>query len=181
MSSIRRRNRRAFTGSWCLGDSYAEAQQVPIDQTFWKVMERELATCPRLGGKGVEVINLGIDGWGTAQEVLMLRERGWAFAPDLVVLAVTTGNDIRNNSKALEPDKVRPFFFVRNGELVVEYSFRNTLRYRLRSSPLLLKIIDWSRTVQLSLYAIRQRDEAWKGLRSVLWPHEHSGTAGFID
>jgi hypothetical protein len=39
-----------------LGDSHAEAFQVPIEKTFWSVLESELRRCPALNGKRVETI-----------------------------------------------------------------------------------------------------------------------------
>src|SRR5581483_7943889 len=34
-----------------LGDSYAEALQVSVQEAFWAVMQRELAACPFLAGR----------------------------------------------------------------------------------------------------------------------------------
>jgi hypothetical protein len=34
----------------------------------------------------------------------------WAYSPDIVVLAIFLGNDVRNNSVVLEPDQCRPFW-----------------------------------------------------------------------
>ena len=85
-----------------LGDSFAEALQVPLEQTFWYLLEGKLASCPALSGRQVEVINFGVSNYGTAQEMLALRSRVWEYAPDLVVLAFTPVNDVRNNSRALE-------------------------------------------------------------------------------
>ena len=36
------------------------------------------------------------------QEFLTLREKVWKYSPDLVMLAVTTNNDITDNSRALK-------------------------------------------------------------------------------
>ena len=55
-----------------LGDSYAEARQVPLDRTFWKGIENQLTHCPQLKGTRVEVINFGVSGFGTVQELLTL-------------------------------------------------------------------------------------------------------------
>lgn len=101
-----------------LGDSFTEAQQVPYEQTFSAVIERELGRCPLLSGRKVEVLNLGVDSYGTAQELLTLSQQALAFSPDVVVVAVFAGNDIRNNSLDLEGDKCRPFFDNRDGTLV---------------------------------------------------------------
>ena len=50
-----------------LGDSYAEALQVPVEAAFWRVLEAKLRACPVAGGRDVEVINFGVSGYGTAQ------------------------------------------------------------------------------------------------------------------
>jgi len=68
-----------------LGDSYAEAFQVPARHAFWAVMERDLARCPALGGRRVEAINFGVSDFGTAQELQMLRHRVWKYSPDMVL------------------------------------------------------------------------------------------------
>lgn len=115
------------------GDSYAEALQVPLAETFWAVMEQELNRCQAFGTKKIEVINFGVSGDGTAQELLRLQRDGWSYAPDIVLLAFLTGNDLRNNSKTLEPDKLRPFFLLQDGELVLDTSFVNLPAYRWKT------------------------------------------------
>jgi hypothetical protein len=106
-----------------LGDSFAEAVQVPADRTFWAVLEHELNACRVFAPKRAEVINFGVSGYGTAQELLTLRHRAWDYSPDMVLLAFFPGNDVRNNSKALEPEKLRPFFMIKDGQLVLDDSF----------------------------------------------------------
>ena len=93
-----------------LGDSYVEAMQVAEDQTFTAVIGRSLAASPVLRGRRVEAINFGVDGYGTAQELITLQRKVWAYQPDIVVLAIFFGNDIRNNSVMLEGDRCRPFY-----------------------------------------------------------------------
>jgi hypothetical protein len=90
-------------------------------------MQRQLAAqCPlkaQISGqaqrtfKHVEVMNFGCDGYGTAQELITLSRHVWSYSPDVIVLTLFTGNDIRNNSVVLEGDKCRPFFVYRNGNL----------------------------------------------------------------
>lgn len=110
-----------------LGDSFTEAIQVPVEQTFWSKLERKLGNCEAVKGKkNVEVINFGVMGYGTAQELIMLRKKVWDYNPDIVVLAFFTGNDIINNSPKLEYDLYRPFFvYDASGNLVQDMSFRN--------------------------------------------------------
>jgi hypothetical protein len=79
-----------------LGDSFMEAYQVPLEQSLpYRLQER-------LAPQGVEVLNLGVGGYGTAQALLALEEEGLRYRPDLVVLAFYAGNDVQNNSHAIE-------------------------------------------------------------------------------
>ena len=78
-----------------LGDSFTEAMHVANDQTFAQVMEKNA------GGKA-EVLNFGVAGFGTVQELLTYREKVRQFKPDIVILAFLSANDMRNNSRPLE-------------------------------------------------------------------------------
>jgi hypothetical protein len=106
-----------------LGDSYAEALQVGLEETFWWQLARRLEACGFQPGKRIEAVNFGVSGYGTAQQLVTLRLRAWDYAPDLVLLAFFPGNDVRNNSRALEREKERPFFLLRDGALVLDDSF----------------------------------------------------------
>jgi len=117
-----------------LGDSCAEAIQVPYEQTFAARLEAELAQCPAVGARRVEVLDLGVSGYGTAQELLTWRTQARRFAPDLVLLAFYSGNDVRNNSRILDADPARPYFEMHGDRLEVDASFRDTEGFRLRSS-----------------------------------------------
>ena len=110
-----------------LGDSFTEAIHVPIEQTFWSKLERKLGNCEAIKGrKNVEVINFSVQGYGTAQELIMLRKKVWDYSPDIVILAFFIGNDVINNSPQLEYDRYRPFFvYNASGKLVPDMSFRN--------------------------------------------------------
>jgi hypothetical protein len=83
-----------------LGDSYVEGLQVAREQTFTHKLETLLNNSGRK--KRYEVINMGVGGYGTTQELLLLKDRGLEFEPDLVILSLLTGNDIRNNSIFLD-------------------------------------------------------------------------------
>jgi len=110
-----------------LGDSFTEAIHVPVEQTFWSKLERKLGNCEAVKGrKKVEVINFGVQGYGTAQELIMLRKKVWDYSPDIVILAFFIGNDVINNSPKLEYARYRPFFaYDASGKLVPDMSFRN--------------------------------------------------------
>jgi len=136
-----------------LGDSFTEAKQVEIRKTFWAVMEKDLEQCAGLNGQQVEVINFGVSGFGTAEELLTLRHRVWPYHPDLVLLALYTGNDIRENSRALNYNPLSPYFIYSDGELVLDNSFLHSPDYLYRKSLLVqlgYGIINYSRVLQLA-------------------------------
>ena len=137
-----------------LGDSMIEALQVPLDQTASAILENKLQQCPSLNGRKVEVINFGVSSYGTAQELLTLRHKVWDYSPDLVLLAFTATNDIRDNSRALAHDSdMRAYFVYQNDQLVLDNSFLQSPRF--------------------------QRQQSFIG-KSLFWLKEHSRIAGVI-
>ncbi|HEY6187367.1 MAG TPA: hypothetical protein VIW80_06805 [Pyrinomonadaceae bacterium] len=133
-----------------LGDSWAEAFQVPIEKTFWAVMQRKLAECACLNGRKVEVINFGVSGFGTAQELMTLRRHVWEYSPDIVLLAFNA-NDVVDNSRALRKDDGVPYYVYRDGQLVLDSSFLHTRNYQMRNSAFniqLKRVRDYSRVLQ---------------------------------
>jgi hypothetical protein len=134
-----------------LGDSFAEAVQVPIEQTFWFILQNELNACDPFQGRKVQVLNFGVSGYSTAQELLSLRHRVWPYQPDLILLAFFHGNDVTENSRALDDDPLRPYFVYRDGEPVLDASFRQSPSYRRRTAwygRLGFALLDHSRLLQ---------------------------------
>ncbi len=103
-----------------LGDSIAEALQVPLEASFPRLLEGMLND--RDKGPTAEVVNFGVSGYGTVQEYLSLKTRGRAYRPDVVVLVFTILNDVRNNFPSLEgrlSSYPRPYFRLEaSGQLV---------------------------------------------------------------
>jgi hypothetical protein len=154
-----------------VGDSYAEAFQVSQEKAFWSVMERSLGDCPTLQGRRVEVINFGVSGYGTAQELLTLRGRVWDYSPDVVLLAVTTNNDVLDNSRALKLTDEIPYFTLREGRLVSDNSFRDARSFRLRDSAVnragrwLRDHLRFVQAIHLAQVALKSRLDAWRDQR----------------
>jgi hypothetical protein len=119
-----------------LGDSFVEALQVPFEESFCHIVERQLGNCPVMAGHDVEVINFGVSGYGTAQELITLRNQVWQYSPDLVLLAVTTNNDISDNSQALKKTNQIPYFIWRDEKLVEDDSFLQTRSFQSRNNLL---------------------------------------------
>jgi len=160
-----------------LGDSFAEAKEVPMEQTFWSVMEQKLNDeCPALAGKKVEVINFGVAGYGTAQELITLRRKVWEYSPDVVLLLVTPYNDIADNYRPLKGVDEVPYFIYQDGNLVDETSFRDSNKYRKHDSNLFrfwVGLHNGSRLVQLIHHAqetTRLKISLWKEKRNASEP-----------
>jgi hypothetical protein len=136
-----------------LGDSYSEAMQVPREQAYWALLPERLAACGFERGKRIEVLNFGVSGYGTAQEYVTLETRALRYRPDLVLLQFTNGNDVKDNSFALNEDTARPFFMLdAEGALRIDDSFASAPAFvRNMSLPFQIarRLSDSSRVLQL--------------------------------
>jgi len=118
-----------------VGDSFCEALQVDLEETFFRQLQARL----RAGGESWEVLNLGVGDFGTAQELIALREYGMRYQPDVVVCEVYPLNDIGNNAIGLasfcrsQNDAYRPYLVERDGALqqVSWQPVRQSLRHGL--------------------------------------------------
>jgi hypothetical protein len=123
-----------------LGDSFSEALQVDQEQTWWHQLEQRLNSqtpCALRDGfpKGVEMVNFGVGGYGTGQQLLTWRLQARAFQPQIVLLAMYLGNDIQDNTP--QPRRDKPVFRLgREGGLVVDNTFRASAGSRFRFSAL---------------------------------------------
>lgn len=70
----------------CLGDSTTYGQGVADEDTIPACLEAELARLVPSGSHRVRVVNGGVRGYGTKQELALLEEVGPAIEPDLVLL-----------------------------------------------------------------------------------------------
>ena len=81
-----------------LGDSFIEAYSVNFEHAFTSKLE----ALADESGREVEVLNLGVGGYGTLQEYLVFTEVARRYEPRLVLVGFHLGNDVRNNDLALE-------------------------------------------------------------------------------
>ena len=147
-----------------IGDSYAEAFQVPVEESFWAVMEERLRGNGYVPGKQIEVLNFGVSGYGTATELLTLRELVWDYAPDIVLLAVTTNNDVTDNSRELKKTDEAPYFVYRDGKLELDDSFRTSRAFVLRQS----KLSRFGRWIKDHSRCLQAVNEAHRGFKTLL-------------
>ncbi len=146
-----------------LGDSYTEAFQVDLEQTYHGRLEAEFAD-------RLEVLNFGVSGYGTAQELLTYKHFARAFKPDIVVLAFYPGNDLQDNVKDLSDNYPRPYFTLGQDGLELDDSFRRSpkqrrskfvydLYYYLTDHSIILSLLD-----QLRYRKMREPSEQQRGL-----------------
>jgi hypothetical protein len=96
-----------------LGDSLTFGFGVPIEKHFSTLLEGYF--------KGVEVINMGIDGFGVDQELIYLRLEGFQYEPDLVLAYIPHYAEYRHmHTNRFGKDK--PRFILEDGELVLTNS-----------------------------------------------------------
>lgn len=146
-----------------LGDSYVAGKSLPFEETLPALIERELASCEALAGRRPEAFNFGTAGYGTAQELLVLRTRALPYQPDVVVLAFFAGNDLRNNTREIQGGG-RPYFVEQDGEFVLVNTHLDSFGERLRAGPIgraWYGAIPHSRVLQLvnAFFALRRLDE----------------------
>lgn len=85
-----------------LADSFGEALQVDLADTYHKQLESRLAEWL---GQPAEVLNAGVGGWGTDQEAIFYLAEGFRYQPDVVLLAFFVRNDAVNTYGPLEIER----------------------------------------------------------------------------
>ena len=78
-----------------LGDSFVQAIQVSEGDTAHQVLEDALNG--QDSARNFEVLSAGVGGWGTGQQLLYYRHEGQHYRPDLVLLMLFLGNDVKDN------------------------------------------------------------------------------------
>lgn len=115
-----------------IGDSVAEGHGVEVPDTFPKVLEKKLNLFPGEGGEKVEIIVLAQSGYSTSQELFLLEQEAFKYAPDLILWSYVLN------------DPAHPVYHNSNGELgryyykprfhTVSYVYRKLFEIRERFS-----------------------------------------------
>jgi hypothetical protein len=146
-----------------LGDSFIEGDQVPLDSTVTRHLERAL---DGIGGRRVEVWNCGVNGYTTSQELLYLRHVARGFRPDLVVNFFLAANDVADAVPALATSlRNRPFYREAGDSLVLDLSFFREDAPPVAWLRLHSRLFTWA-NFQRQVFLMRRRGYAgaeWKG------------------
>ncbi|MEO6326780.1 MAG: GDSL-type esterase/lipase family protein [Thermoanaerobaculia bacterium] len=92
-----------------LGDSFTFGQGVSDDEAYPALLESRVP--------GIEVVNLGVHGYGHDQMLITLREEGARLLPDVVLLGYVTDDALRNLVGFRDYQK--PRFRLEEGALVL--------------------------------------------------------------
>lgn len=85
-----------------VGDSVTYGYSVALEDTYVKKLEVLLNE--RDTGRNYEVINLGVGGYNTPQELVRYREKGRKYQPDLLIIGFVLNDAVHENTvlRALE-------------------------------------------------------------------------------
>lgn len=129
-----------------LGDSFVWGFGVDNENIFTSVMEKE--------AKGeIEVVNTGVSGYGTDQELLLWREQAHKWKPDHVLLMVTVTNDLLDVTSSSRYGYKRPYFVLQEGAL------------KLKNVPVPKDLKPWNEPAMKA---------GFKANRTLAWTLEHS-------
>jgi len=111
-----------------LGDSIAYGMDIPFQDRFLKILEKKLNQ--NRNGKNFEVINAAVCGYNITQYYHLLRDRGLAYQPDLILISLWDDDISPPYIPAFNRDISDPIFKLH--ATLIDYSkFYGFLFYRL--------------------------------------------------
>jgi hypothetical protein len=108
-----------------LGDSFAFGEGLEVQNRF----DHQLKTL-HFPGKTLEVVNAGVMGYGTDQELLYFSQNGLRFRPNLVIL-MTYENDLEDIMLDFNNTRYKPKYVLKEDNLLltgVPVPFRSQIR-----------------------------------------------------
>jgi lysophospholipase L1-like esterase len=164
------------------GDSMTQAVQVELEETFTHRLEERF----RSQELAIEVLNFGVNGYSPVQELLLLKEEGPRFQPDLVILAAFLDNDVSGVSPKLGVvNQAGPPFVTANGAgLEFDFSrsqqsfehYRRQPFYFLRRNSAVYRVLSeyrWRQAATVSMnteqQSIPQRYFLYKADTAPVW------------
>jgi len=123
-----------------LGDSLTWGFGVEQQEMFSEVLENM--------SKDVEVINAGVSGYSTDQELLWFKTEGVRYAPDLVILVFCGNDDYMNSLDLVYETYYKPRFRLDSQERLIlqnvpvpHLSFYNKTKFQLRQYSALINFL----------------------------------------
>ncbi len=147
-----------------LGDSHTFGFGVPIEKHFSTLLEGYF--------EDVEIINMGVSGFGVDQELLYLRSEGVKYAPDLIIAYVPHYGNHRH-MHVERWGKKKPRFILRNGKLFLTNS---PVKVNNIKSPVILRKMHYKMIKISKVY-----DMFYNRLKQILTPRLSSNRQKQLD
>lgn len=96
-----------------VGDSFFWGYGVENAEVLTEVLQHKV-------GARAEILNGGVTGYGTDQELLWLENEGLKYQPDIVVLGLSFANDFDEISNSVSYHYPKPIFMLEKGRLVLK-------------------------------------------------------------
>jgi hypothetical protein len=95
-----------------VGDSFFWGYGVENAEVLTEILQRKV-------GAQTEILNGGVTGYGTDQELLWLEKEGVKYQPDIVVLGLSFANDLDEISSSVSYHYPKPIFMLEDGRLIL--------------------------------------------------------------
>jgi len=122
-----------------LGDSFAQCLQADYNNCVHKNLETEL----KKTNNKVDVLNFGVSGYGTLDELAILEEYKDLYNPKLIILLFLPQNDVTDNERYInyEPkkeinSKAYEFFIQKTRAIISKISTRYNLKYNFHNQEI---------------------------------------------
>ncbi|WP_447968823.1 hypothetical protein [Nitrospira sp. M1] len=168
-----------------LGDSYMEARQVALEDSFVRRLEVYLQACDTHPYQKIETLGFGQGGYSTTDELLTLKHHVWPYSPDMVLTAFFHGNDLVDNFPKINtcegghcPDIRRPFYYRKNGELTLDTSFSQWTFDSFKDRMLLVGV-QYSRTLEMLNQASRVLNN-WRVQHNTDYAFKETGLSEWV-
>jgi len=120
------------------GDSFTEALQLPLENTFFRIIEKRINN-ETISPK-IEVLSFGVSSYSTLQSYLTCKQ--WMDKMDLdLIVYVFYENDLGDQVKQINTLDMVPYAQLDNGNLSINKAFIGKYSYKLKEPMRTLKFI----------------------------------------
>lgn len=141
-----------------LGDSFTEALQVNLEETFWRQMQKKMEE----EGFRAEILSMGVSSYGTNQALLTYECYGRQYKADLVILNFTNANDPVDNY--FRRDAYSPQFAFASSTLSLDETYKaNIASQKKRHASLPWGPVFWLKDHSKALQYLYDRIQVIQG------------------
>jgi len=134
-----------------LGDSQVFAASIPLERTFGKILEKRLNE--NLNSSTFEVMNVGVPGYNTANELAFAQKYALSLGVDLVILCFYGDND--TNGAGIHHSTIKDGYLTSENENINPVFLPFSIKKLLRKHSHLYYFIMWNwATLRGKLYPV---------------------------